>query len=1141
MKTSLLKIKNSLNITALIMSAVMFLCSLTGNFVAFAAENQPYIISQPKCIDADEGDTVSFTVEALGSDLTYNWQHSGNGGSSWTDTPHTGHNTPTMSFNVKSFSYKMLYRCIITDKSGSFVTSDTCKVTNENDILKIVSQTENVYADCGDEVSFSVNTTGTFVRYNWQISYDKGNTWKTAPFTSRLKKTLSFTAQNEYFGCMLRCTVTDYFKNSLVSTPASLIEKNPTKVVLISQPENAEGEIGDTVSFTVMVSGSGITYNWQHSGNGGYTWNDTRHKGHDTATMSFNVKSFSYKMLYRCIITDMFGNVIITDTVTAVHKSQKTFSVSSTDFDTSYSNGSECLANAKDFVDKCVLTDEKSGVKASALYNTNLPVDSNDLIILKITAVSDSSCGELNFSINNGEITADYPVYTQKADYYIPITNTENINSVLITLTSAYQEISITDFQIVNFGLASISNLKTGIYLKDSTETPLAEDDSFGNPSSASVSDGKYLYSVYKGTLTVYNIETETPKTVATLNKIGNCHDIAFINGGKSLVVTSRENGAYFIDISNPLNPIKASEYATLEMATGLATCKEYVFICSRYFGVEVIDASDIYNPKYYSQISNFEEMYDCCVDENYLYVGVWGQKKIQIYDISDLRNPKYTGTILLDGNAGGIDIKDSILCVATGYHNRNDSSIPTSTGFGMGNGIEIYDVSNAKNPVWLSSCKIDGRYKYTGNDYWKVKISGNYAIFASTYNGAYIYDISTPNAPVRINHIPIIIEKTSPNYKTYATGNYIFNFDTSLYNQAPLLSIATSENKLFLGDTITGIYQISLTGANAENAPTYTLAGSDAIPVSVPAIDGYTSSIYTPGYSVYTAKEANGLIYVGCSAGIQVLSNDLELLTQYKTDCPVKDIVVSKDGKYLYTAECEAGVGIYSINNENIEKLSTATTSNKSLADFTVTSLSLSSDENFLLCQAGFSRLGTVDVRNKNTPVLATHTAGGTMYYRNLCPGLIDDKYNAVADSGKLTLYSEGLSALEKSIQLTNTVSSETNGMTAHGSNIISVYSNGYIYFNPETETSSLKTLTVHKIKGVILKGKPSAYGNIMVVSNCPNGEFTIVDISDIDNPVLIANVKTENTSLDIASITDNCILIPMRNSGLLKLNKEV
>jgi hypothetical protein len=268
------------------------------------------------------------------------------------------------------------------------------------------------------------------------------------------------------------------------------------------------------------------------------------------------------------------------------------------------------------------------------------------------------------------------------------------------------------------------------------------------------------------------------------------------------------------------------------------------------------------------------------------------------------------------------------------------------------------------------------------------------------------------------------------------------------------------------------------------------------------------------------------------------VLSEDLTLLNEYKTTQPVKDILISDDGKYLYTAECYSGVGIYSIDNENIEKISTC--KNSPMYDFTITSLQPCANSSYIIAQAGYTRLAIVNVKNKSKPVMTTSTTNGTMYYRNLCQGIVSDKYNVLYDSSKISLFSYNGTTVSKGTVLSNTIASESNGMASLGDKVVAVYGNGYVYFNPETETSTLSKLTVHKIKGISLKGKPVIYGDTMVVSYCPAGEFSIIDISDLDNPVLIGN-STVSSSIDVATITDDYILIPLRNNGILKLSKDI
>ena len=1039
--------KSFIKIISLLLSAVILITSLSCINLTFAAvSNEIIMLEQPESIEAQIDDKVSFSVKAQGTDLSYEWQHSGNGGQTWNESVFNSKNLSTLSFSVKSYSYNMLYRCVITDAYGNSTISDVCKVTNDNDILKIISQPSDVIADSGDTVSFSLSATGTFIKYRWQISSDNGNSWKTATaFNGTYRTEISLTADEKYFGSLFRCVITDYFDNSITTNAVRLIQDN-----------------------------------------------------------------------------------------------QEQFTVSTKDSDDSFAGDTGIqLITAEQFKNNVNLVIPEDGTqKSSAEYKCTFNVNTTDLIILKLTAQAKGNCSKINVNINNGKITASYPVYAEKADYYIPITNLSQINSILISIIADNQSICISDFQLVNFTSDNIINHKTGIYLCNAEENVIDENASFGTASNASTADDYYLYSVNKGELKIYDIHNEEPVHISTLTGLGNCYDISLINDGNGLVVTGRESDTYFVDITDVYNPIIASHYATLEFGTGLAVDGSYAFICSRYFGIEIVDASDIYNPKYYAQISNKEEFFDCTVSGNYLFAGSWAQKKIQIYDISDLRNPVFINTITTDGNVGGIVIENDNLYVSTGYHSRDNSTSISSVGFGMGNGLEIYDISNPKNPIWLSTSKIDGRYKYSANDFWKVKVSGNYAILASTYNGIYVYDVSNPAAPIRINKSTVRIEKNSSNYKKLSAANAVFNFDTESFSQAPVLSVCTSHNRFFFGSTSTGIYQMFIDGLESETYSNSKLTGSNRNSVELPELNGYSASLFETESSIYSAKCANNLIYIATSKGIKILDKNLNLLSEYNTKTPVKDILISNDGKYLYTAECNNGLGIYSIDKDTIKSISHCT--NNTLFNFTITSITLTADENFILAESGFYRMSTIDIRDKNKPTMISKVVSGSMYYRTICQGLISDKYTAISDSVNVMIYSADESGISNVKTLKNSAITESYGMAAYGNYIVATYNNGYIYFDPITETKALTALTVHKIPGVTqLRGKPVIYGNTMFISHCYGKELTIVDISDLDNPKLISQLKL-NASLDVVTATDDLILIPLRNDGLVMLKKN-
>ena len=87
------------------------------------------ILTQPVSTTCASGATVSFTVEAQGDTLKYQWESSSDGGATWTPSYLGGYNTDTFSFTVNTARAAKQYRCVVTDVAGNTVTTNAVSVT----------------------------------------------------------------------------------------------------------------------------------------------------------------------------------------------------------------------------------------------------------------------------------------------------------------------------------------------------------------------------------------------------------------------------------------------------------------------------------------------------------------------------------------------------------------------------------------------------------------------------------------------------------------------------------------------------------------------------------------------------------------------------------------------------------------------------------------------------------------------------------------------------------------------------------------------------------------------------------------------------------------------------------------------------
>ena len=79
----------------------------------------PAITGHPMSASLVEGDTAYFTVTATGGGLSYQWQYSADGGSSWWDSPAEGNQTATLIMPAVDWRSGFRYRCVVSNSAGT--------------------------------------------------------------------------------------------------------------------------------------------------------------------------------------------------------------------------------------------------------------------------------------------------------------------------------------------------------------------------------------------------------------------------------------------------------------------------------------------------------------------------------------------------------------------------------------------------------------------------------------------------------------------------------------------------------------------------------------------------------------------------------------------------------------------------------------------------------------------------------------------------------------------------------------------------------------------------------------------------------------------------------------------------------------
>ena len=273
------------------------------------------ITNQPEDIVGKENATVKATVSATGEGLSYKWYYKTNGTTIWKPSGLTGYKTSTLSVVLNETNAGRTYKCVVTDAYG--ITVETREVSARIARLAITKEPEDVVGKSGQTLASRLQATSSeqaALSYQWQFKTKGTDSWKSSGYAGATTETLQVPINSTSAGRLFRCMVTDAYGNVAYTRDVAVSIRTP--LAITRQPVDLVGQSGSTVSTSMAASGDGLKYQWYFQNAGTTAWKKSGYAGYSTASMNIPVNSTSTSRLFKCVVTDQYGQSVETRTIT---------------------------------------------------------------------------------------------------------------------------------------------------------------------------------------------------------------------------------------------------------------------------------------------------------------------------------------------------------------------------------------------------------------------------------------------------------------------------------------------------------------------------------------------------------------------------------------------------------------------------------------------------------------------------------------------------------------------------------------------------------------------------------------------------------------------------------------------------------
>ena len=247
----------------------------------------PSIITHPDDQSVTEGQAATFSIEASGTDLEYQWQKDS------TDIPgatKTTYTTPATTLDDDG----SIFRCKVNNSAGSKI-SNTATLTVAEEVIapSIMTHPDDQSVTEGQTATFSIEASGTDLEYQWQKdSTDITGATKTSYTTPEV------TLDDD--GSFFRCKVSNSAGTRISNSATLSVSDVPIEIT--GQPDNKTVLEGQTALFSVSATGTNLIYQWQKNGG-----NISGAKSHNYTTPVLSESDDGN--VYRCVVSNSTGSV----------------------------------------------------------------------------------------------------------------------------------------------------------------------------------------------------------------------------------------------------------------------------------------------------------------------------------------------------------------------------------------------------------------------------------------------------------------------------------------------------------------------------------------------------------------------------------------------------------------------------------------------------------------------------------------------------------------------------------------------------------------------------------------------------------------------------------------------------------------